>query len=195
MIRRGSVLARVQAFLPELAASNAELAARAARDPDSVDIEHLDPDSERYIEMVRPSDVKLRPSTFADDPPMYFATKQNLGLGVFTGKEGASTGSKDVDAVIHEDENDNEDEDEDSEDEEEEEDDEDEDDEGDESSEFYSSETDDELTDDSDSADPPVLQLHSHPDRVVKPLPRRALKNSSQSSSPAIVVLDSHDAE
>lgn len=45
------VLSRVQAFLPELAASNAELARKAKENPDSVDIENVD-DQDRYIEMV-----------------------------------------------------------------------------------------------------------------------------------------------
>ncbi|TBU28195.1 hypothetical protein BD311DRAFT_758991 [Dichomitus squalens] len=52
------LLSRVQAFLPELAASNAELLRRAKEDPDSVDIEKFSEDQAQYIEM-------------------------NLGLGVF----------------------------------------------------------------------------------------------------------------
>ncbi|KAI0644038.1 hypothetical protein C8Q79DRAFT_974005 [Trametes meyenii] len=52
------LLSRVQAFLPQLAASNAELARRAREDPESVDIENLGADEQQYIEM-------------------------NLGLGVF----------------------------------------------------------------------------------------------------------------
>ncbi|KAI0655026.1 hypothetical protein C8Q70DRAFT_924703 [Cubamyces menziesii] len=52
------LLSRVQAFLPELAASNAELLRRARENPESVDIENIDEDQEQYIEM-------------------------NLGLGVF----------------------------------------------------------------------------------------------------------------
>ncbi|KZT06662.1 uncharacterized protein LAESUDRAFT_653184 [Laetiporus sulphureus 93-53] len=51
------LLSRVQSFLPQLAASNAELLRRAQEDPNSVDIENVEND-ERYIEM-------------------------NLGLGVF----------------------------------------------------------------------------------------------------------------
>ncbi|OSC98851.1 hypothetical protein PYCCODRAFT_1454133 [Trametes coccinea BRFM310] len=51
------LLQRVQAFLPELAASNADLIRRARENPESVDIENVG-DEERYIEM-------------------------NLGLGVF----------------------------------------------------------------------------------------------------------------
>ncbi|KAL6302890.1 hypothetical protein BKA93DRAFT_790254 [Sparassis latifolia] len=51
------LLSRVQAFLPEIAASNADIARQAEEDPNGVDIEHLE-DSEQYIEM-------------------------NLGLGVF----------------------------------------------------------------------------------------------------------------
>ncbi|OCH92446.1 hypothetical protein OBBRIDRAFT_791325 [Obba rivulosa] len=44
------LLARVQAFLPQLAASNAELSRRAQEDPHSVDIENVD-DDEQVIEM------------------------------------------------------------------------------------------------------------------------------------------------
>ncbi|CAL1693839.1 unnamed protein product [Somion occarium] len=51
------LLCRLQSFLPELAASNAELVHRAREDPRSVDIENVE-DESRYIEM-------------------------NLGLGVF----------------------------------------------------------------------------------------------------------------
>ncbi|KAK7686524.1 hypothetical protein QCA50_010123 [Cerrena zonata] len=51
------LLSRVQAFLPELAASNAELSRKAKENPHSIDIENVD-DENRYIEM-------------------------NLGLGVF----------------------------------------------------------------------------------------------------------------
>ena len=46
------VLSRVQAFLPQLEASNAILARRAQEDPDSVDIEHISDRMDQYIEMV-----------------------------------------------------------------------------------------------------------------------------------------------
>ncbi|TFK83418.1 hypothetical protein K466DRAFT_589737 [Polyporus arcularius HHB13444] len=52
------LLSRVQAFLPELAASNADLLRRAREDPTSVDIENVREEDPQYIEM-------------------------NLGLGVF----------------------------------------------------------------------------------------------------------------
>ncbi|KAI1792234.1 hypothetical protein LXA43DRAFT_1007205 [Ganoderma leucocontextum] len=52
------LLSRVQAFLPELAASNADLLRRAKEDPNGVDIENVGDDQAQYIEM-------------------------NLGLGVF----------------------------------------------------------------------------------------------------------------
>ncbi|OBZ77510.1 hypothetical protein A0H81_01701 [Grifola frondosa] len=45
------LLSRVQAFLPELAASNADLARRAREDPDSIDIENLTDEEKQYIEM------------------------------------------------------------------------------------------------------------------------------------------------
>ena len=46
------MLSRVQAFLPELAESNADLLRRAKEDPNSVDIENVDADQAQYIEMV-----------------------------------------------------------------------------------------------------------------------------------------------
>ncbi|KAH9481182.1 hypothetical protein JR316_0005702 [Psilocybe cubensis] len=52
------LLSRVQAFLPQLEASNAILTQRAQEDPSSVDIEHIPEGMDQYIEM-------------------------NLGLGVF----------------------------------------------------------------------------------------------------------------
>ncbi|PPQ92581.1 hypothetical protein CVT25_007273 [Psilocybe cyanescens] len=52
------LLSRVQAFLPQLEASNALLSQRAQEDPNSVDIEHIPEGMDQYIEM-------------------------NLGLGVF----------------------------------------------------------------------------------------------------------------
>ncbi|KAF9458690.1 hypothetical protein BDZ94DRAFT_1270012 [Collybia nuda] len=52
------LLSRVQAFLPELEASNNLLVQKAQADPNSVDIEHVDEGMDQYIEM-------------------------NLGLGVF----------------------------------------------------------------------------------------------------------------
>ncbi|KAF9473807.1 hypothetical protein BDN70DRAFT_816710 [Pholiota conissans] len=52
------LLSRVQAFLPQLEASNALLSQRAHENPDSINIEHITEDMEQYIEM-------------------------NLGLGVF----------------------------------------------------------------------------------------------------------------
>ena len=48
-----TVLSRVQAFLPELAASNADLLQRAREDPSSVDIESVNAEDPQYIEMVR----------------------------------------------------------------------------------------------------------------------------------------------
>ncbi|TFY78901.1 hypothetical protein EWM64_g5115 [Hericium alpestre] len=62
------LLERVQAFLPEMEASNAQL---LRQDPEAVDIENLGEDEEQYIEM-------------------------NLGLGVFEQrKERNTTGSED----------------------------------------------------------------------------------------------------
>ncbi|KAL1939238.1 hypothetical protein VTO73DRAFT_10041 [Trametes versicolor] len=45
------LLSRIQAFLPELAASNADLLRRAQENPESVDIENVGEDQEQYIEM------------------------------------------------------------------------------------------------------------------------------------------------
>jgi len=61
------LLSRVQAFLPQLEASNKALLRRAQEDPSSVDIENVE-DEENYIEM-------------------------NLGLGVFEDRSKASTAS------------------------------------------------------------------------------------------------------
>ena len=47
-----TVLSRVQAFLPQLQASNALLEKRMHQDPESVDIEHLSEGMDQYIEMV-----------------------------------------------------------------------------------------------------------------------------------------------
>ncbi|KAJ6595818.1 hypothetical protein DFH09DRAFT_147836 [Mycena vulgaris] len=69
------LLARVQAFLPEMQASNAALAEKAAMDPRSVDIENVEGD-EKIIQM-------------------------NLGLGVFedrTGKERSASDEESSDA-------------------------------------------------------------------------------------------------
>ena len=45
------VLSRVQAFLPQLEASNAILAQRTREDPNSIDIEHIPDGMDQYIEM------------------------------------------------------------------------------------------------------------------------------------------------
>lgn len=46
------MLSRVQAFLPQIEASNAILAQHAEKDPKSVDIEYMGEEVDRYIEMV-----------------------------------------------------------------------------------------------------------------------------------------------
>lgn len=51
-------MSRVQAFLPQFAASTAEITRRAEEDPASVDIEKLG-DEDRYIQMVRSSSNKF----------------------------------------------------------------------------------------------------------------------------------------
>jgi len=45
------LLARVQAFLPQIEAANAALDTQVAQDPGSVDIEHLGPEEKQYIQM------------------------------------------------------------------------------------------------------------------------------------------------
>ncbi|PCH37163.1 hypothetical protein WOLCODRAFT_167355 [Wolfiporia cocos MD-104 SS10] len=65
------LLSRVQAFLPELAVSNAEISRRAQADPDSVDIENVE-GGKQYIEM-------------------------NLGLGVFDKHDTSSIDTYDAD--------------------------------------------------------------------------------------------------
>ena len=49
-----AVLSRVQAFLPEIAASNAQLELQARQNPQSIDIESVR-EGEAYIKMVRPA--------------------------------------------------------------------------------------------------------------------------------------------
>ena len=51
-----AVLSRVQAFLPQMEASNAVLAQKVQADPASVDIENIAEGAEQYIEMVRDLD-------------------------------------------------------------------------------------------------------------------------------------------
>ncbi|KAI0916571.1 hypothetical protein AcW1_010130 [Taiwanofungus camphoratus] len=63
------LLSRVQRFLPQLAASNAELTRRLREDPRSIDLENIEND-EHYIEM-------------------------NLGLGVFEGRTASGSNSTD----------------------------------------------------------------------------------------------------
>lgn len=46
------VLTRVQAFLPQMEASNTLLSQRMQEDPTSVDIEHVSEEMDQYIEMV-----------------------------------------------------------------------------------------------------------------------------------------------
>jgi len=48
------VLTRVQAFLPQMQASNTLLSQRMQQDPTSVDIEHVTEGMDQYIEMVQP---------------------------------------------------------------------------------------------------------------------------------------------
>ncbi|KAF8624631.1 hypothetical protein AX15_005785 [Amanita polypyramis BW_CC] len=78
------LLARVQAFLPQIEASNAVLVQQVEADPESVNMEHVDDSMEQYIEM-------------------------NLGLGVFedrSRKNGAETlSSSDSSSVDDDDDN------------------------------------------------------------------------------------------
>lgn len=75
------VLSRVQAFLPQLEASNKALLRQAQEDPSSVDIENVEGE-ENYIEM-----VLLNFSLWIQ--PLIFSV-QNLGLGVFEDRSKAS---------------------------------------------------------------------------------------------------------
>jgi hypothetical protein len=70
------LLARVQAFLPQLQASNEDLANRARDDPSSVDIENIDPNQENYIQM-------------------------NLGLGVFEDRSATGVHGDDGEGGSH----------------------------------------------------------------------------------------------
>lgn len=76
------MISRAEAFLPRLAASNADLARRAALDPTSVDIEHLGENSDgSHIEMVIVS-IAIATYTILISP-RHLSSLQNLGLGVF----------------------------------------------------------------------------------------------------------------
>ncbi|KAK0202410.1 hypothetical protein DFS33DRAFT_1384763 [Desarmillaria ectypa] len=66
------LLSRVQAFLPEIEASNAILTQRVELDPKSVDIEHITEGMDQYIEM-------------------------NLGLGVFEHRKDAQSQQQNLD--------------------------------------------------------------------------------------------------
>lgn len=48
-----AVLDRLDAFLPSLRTANTELAERAAADPLSVNVEHVENEEEEHVEMVR----------------------------------------------------------------------------------------------------------------------------------------------
>ncbi|KAF5357454.1 hypothetical protein D9757_011602 [Collybiopsis confluens] len=69
------LLSRVQAFLPQMEASNAILAQRVKVNPTSVDMEHIEDGEQRYIEM-------------------------NLGLGVFDMKPKGESGKRDRDTEM-----------------------------------------------------------------------------------------------
>lgn len=71
------VLSRVQAFLPQLKSANEEL---SKADPSKLNIENLEGEDERYIEM-----VLFRQSGLTSIDDAYNAL-QNLGLGVFEEK-------------------------------------------------------------------------------------------------------------
>ncbi|OCB85592.1 hypothetical protein A7U60_g7240 [Sanghuangporus baumii] len=93
------LLSRVESFLPQMEAANAELARRMESSPESVDIENLgdreddeEEDEEdgrqgQYIEMVRgsvcESDLLERASYGSSEPVCSGVLIQNLGLGVF----------------------------------------------------------------------------------------------------------------
>jgi hypothetical protein len=53
LVSRNPVLTRVQAFLPQMEASNTLLSQRMQDDPTSVDIEHVSEEMGQYIEMVQ----------------------------------------------------------------------------------------------------------------------------------------------
>lgn len=51
-LRQDLVLKRVEAFLPQLEASNALLQQQVEQNPDDVNIEHIDDEDGQYVEMV-----------------------------------------------------------------------------------------------------------------------------------------------
>ncbi|KAI0916574.1 hypothetical protein AcV5_003025 [Taiwanofungus camphoratus] len=82
------LLSRVQRFLPQLAASNAELTRRLREDPRSIDLENIEND-EHYIEMVSFHDFIVIRAT------QRLCFDQNLGLGVFEGRTASGSNSTD----------------------------------------------------------------------------------------------------
>lgn len=87
------MLARIQQFLPQLEQSNAEL---LHRDPQSIDMEHIEETDERVIQMAsKKAKTSLALST--KKKKNFF---QNLGLGVFeqrrAGREDSASSGKDM---------------------------------------------------------------------------------------------------
>jgi len=68
------LISRVQAFLPQMEASNVILTQRVEADPQSIDMEHIEDDAAQYIEM-------------------------NLGLGVFDMKPKRQSGDEDTEMI------------------------------------------------------------------------------------------------
>lgn len=161
------MLSRVQAFLPQLAASNADLLRRAQEDPSSVDIENT-ADAERIIEMVG---YTLFPSLKTES---HSPTAQNLGLGVFEQRAPAPSTTA-YDADLREDDADatgqssSDHSDTDS---------------SDSDSETESSDSTSNSNSNSDSDADASMDDESSPKRPIKPLPR------GKSSRPEIVMLD-----
>ncbi|PFH45779.1 hypothetical protein AMATHDRAFT_71096 [Amanita thiersii Skay4041] len=73
------LLSRVQNFLPQIAASNTSL---AGQDPTSINMEHLPPNAEQYIEMNLGLGVfQTRPSPSITTTTTYSGTMYSIGQG------------------------------------------------------------------------------------------------------------------
>ncbi|KAF8661436.1 hypothetical protein AX16_001354 [Volvariella volvacea WC 439] len=146
-----SLLSRVQAFLPQLAASNEELERLAAEDPLSVDIEHIDKGVQQYIEMVS---VFQHHSLGVDRYGLL--SMKNLGLGIFEDRSKRSE---------EDDENDDETSDSSSL----------------QSSDDESTSSEENSSGDEESAEESEVDMVAMPPRPIKPLPKRKVKSSRPS--------------
>lgn len=90
------VFNRLDAFLPQLAAANQQLAERARQDPESVNMEHINDTDNQYIQMVRTRAYRAAPGARTAMPEY---VSQDLGLGVFEQRRPSSAQPDSQDSV------------------------------------------------------------------------------------------------